>query len=62
MLPLSTFLSLTAGSSSIKVKDERSGSVFRVGAHDLSSSYSLTSGSILISLLLPIAMLHSFIY
>ncbi|KAJ9703299.1 hypothetical protein PVL29_004908 [Vitis rotundifolia] len=49
-------------SSSIKVKDELSGSVFRVGAHDLSSSYSLTSGSILISLLLPIAMLHSSIY
>ena len=59
------FLNLSiidAGSSSIEVKDENSGTVYHVGAHVVSSSCRLTSGSILISLLLLIAMLHGSIF
>lgn len=58
----SIILSLAAGSSKIKVKDEETGAQFDVGAHNLSSGYSLTSGSTLMSLLLLIVLLHNSIY
>ncbi|KAK7295199.1 hypothetical protein RJT34_18104 [Clitoria ternatea] len=45
-------------SSSIKVKDE-SGSVYTVGAHDLSSASTMLSGRILIFFLLLVAMLST---
>ncbi|GAV74363.1 Asp domain-containing protein [Cephalotus follicularis] len=48
-------------SSSIKVKDETSGSVYSVGAHNISSASSLILGRFLTFLLLLTAILHSFI-
>ncbi|MBA0726035.1 hypothetical protein Golax_001887 [Gossypium laxum] len=46
-------------SSSIKVKDERSGAVYSVGAHDIGSASSLRIGGILTLLSIIIAFLHS---
>ncbi|KAF5745877.1 putative Aspartic proteinase Asp1 precursor [Tripterygium wilfordii] len=46
-------------SSSIKVRDENTGAVYSVGAHDLSSASSLISGSILTVLLLLTVWLQS---
>ncbi|AES80408.1 eukaryotic aspartyl protease family protein [Medicago truncatula] len=46
-------------SSSIKVKDEKSGSVYTVGAHDLSSASTVLIGRILTFFLLLIAMLST---
>lgn len=48
-------------STSIKVKDESTGQVYSVGAHNLSSASGLISGTILTFFLLLIAMLHNFI-
>ncbi|XP_004492847.1 aspartic proteinase 39 [Cicer arietinum] len=46
-------------SSSIKVKDEKSGSVYTVGAHDLSSASTVLIGRMLTFFLLLIAMLST---
>ncbi|KAG8501781.1 hypothetical protein CXB51_004717 [Gossypium anomalum] len=46
-------------SSSIKVKDESSGAVYSVGAHDIGSASSLRIGGILTLLSIIIALLHS---
>ncbi|MFQ6647452.1 hypothetical protein Gotur_021142 [Gossypium turneri] len=50
---------LCLGSSSIKVKDESSGAVYSVGAHDIGSASSLRIGGILTLLSIIIALLHS---
>uniref|UniRef100_A0A2P2KCD6 Peptidase A1 domain-containing protein n=1 Tax=Rhizophora mucronata TaxID=61149 RepID=A0A2P2KCD6_RHIMU len=47
-------------SSSIKIKDENSGSVYSVGAHNLSSAPCLTSGTFVPILLLLFAVFHRF--
>ena len=47
------------GSSSIKVKDEKSGTVYSVGAHDIGSASNLTIGGILTLLSVLVALLHS---
>lgn len=47
-------------STSIKVKDEASGSVYSVGAHNLSSASHLISGRIVTILLLVFAIFHRF--
>lgn len=47
-------------SSSIKVKDEKSGSVYSVGAENLSSASPVRGGRIVTFLLLLFAMLHRF--
>ncbi|EOY09779.1 Eukaryotic aspartyl protease family protein, putative isoform 2 [Theobroma cacao] len=46
-------------SSSIRVKDENSGTVYSVGAHDIASASSLTIEGILTFLSILIALLHS---
>ncbi|XP_022743763.1 aspartic proteinase-like protein 2 [Durio zibethinus] len=46
-------------SSSIKVMDEQSGTVYSVSAHDIGSASSLTIGGILTLLSILIALLHS---
>ncbi|XVF41480.1 hypothetical protein PTKIN_Ptkin01aG0283100 [Pterospermum kingtungense] len=46
-------------SSSIKVKDENSGNVYSVGAHDIGSASSLTTGGILTLFSILFALLHS---
>ncbi|KAB2085623.1 hypothetical protein ERO13_A05G392900v2 [Gossypium hirsutum] len=46
-------------SSSVKVKDESSGAVYSVGAHDIGSASSLRIGGILTLLSIIIALLHS---
>lgn len=50
---------LTLGSSSIKVKNENSGKVYSVGAHDVGSASSLTIGVIITFISILIALLHS---
>lgn len=47
-------------SSSIKVKDERSGSVYSVGYHNLSSASTLVAGKILMLLLTLTVIVHNF--
>ena len=50
-----------AGSSSIKVRDEKSGGIYTVGPHDLSSASSLRTGRTSVVLfILMLTMLHSF--
>ncbi|XP_022745419.1 aspartic proteinase-like protein 2 isoform X2 [Durio zibethinus] len=46
-------------SSSIKVKDKKSGTVYAVGAHDIGSASSMKFGGILTFLFILIALLHS---
>ncbi|KAJ6858702.1 hypothetical protein NC652_041102 [Populus alba x Populus x berolinensis] len=53
-------MTLLGGSSSIKVKDEKSGSVYSVGAENLSSASPVRGGRIVTFLLLLFAMLHRF--
>lgn len=50
------YLLCVVGSSSIKIKDEKSGAVYTVGAHNISLALSLTVGTYLfwISVLLAI--------
>jgi len=55
-----TMLWLLLGSSSIKLKDDKSGSVYSVGAENLSSASPVLSGRIVTFLLLLFAMLHRF--
>lgn len=50
----------TAGSSTVKVKDEKSGAIYSVGAHDLSSDSALMTGGTLTWLLSVPAILYSF--
>jgi len=53
------FLLDSLGSASIKVKDEKSGSVYTVGAHDLSSASTMLIGRILTFFFFIIAMLST---
>lgn len=49
-----------AGSSSIRVRDEATGNVYTVAAHDISSAFSVSKGKF-IAILLFIAALHKLI-